>query len=316
MSSIKTAQKKCFVISPIGSKKSAVRKRADNILRFVIRPVCEQLGFITERADEIDETGLISKKIIVRLFNAVLVIADLTGHNPNVFYELAIRHATGKPIVQLIEHNDKIPFDIFDFSTIFIDHTDLESVEDCKNKLGSYIESCFNGEPILNPIIETIKTQNVDLPFFKFEHQDLTKQFQDLSDRLIKEIEILRSDRAVLIDKIVSDVEPSQIIVKQNKELSDYTLSGIWESSMGIVKLSQSKNDFLGEYKYKGVIGNIRGKMVNDRVIFQWDWLDLKGVGYWQKRNNEFHGCWFSSHQSCSFSELLENPTRLDRLIT
>lgn len=62
MSSMNPEHKRCFVISPIGSKNSAIRKRADNILKFVIRPVCDQLGFITERADEIDEPGLISKK--------------------------------------------------------------------------------------------------------------------------------------------------------------------------------------------------------------------------------------------------------------
>lgn len=316
MSSIKPEQKKCFVISPIGSKNSAERKRSDNILRFVIRPVCEQIGFITERADEIDEPGLISKKIIVRLFNADLVIADLTGNNPNVFYELAIRHATGKPVVHLIEHNEKIPFDVFDFNTIHIDHSDLESVEFCKEKLRRYIESCFNGEPILNPIIETIKTQNIELPFLRFEHYDLTKQFQYLSERLLKEIKTLRTERSVLIDKIVSDVEISQKTVKQHKELLIYDLSGIWDSSMGIVKLSQTGDEFLGEYNYKGVIGNIRGEIVNDRAIFQWNWQDLEGVGYWKARENEFHGIWFYSHQSCSYSELLENPTRLDTLIT
>lgn len=243
------------------------------------------------------------------------MIADLTGHNPNVFYELAIRHATGKPVIQLIEHNEKIPFDIFDFSTIHIDHSDLESVAVCKEKLENYIRSCFDGEPILNPIIETIKTQNVELPFFKFEHHDLTKQFQDLSDRLINEIKILKSEREVLIDKIVSDVKPSQMIDKPKKESSSYELSGIWDSSMGIVKLSQTGDGFLGDYDYKGAKGSIRGKIVNDRAIFQWEWQDLEGVGYWKARNNELHGSWFYTYQSCSFNELLENPTRLDRLI-
>jgi hypothetical protein len=74
----------------------------NKILKYLIRPVCKQMGYITKRADEINEPGLITKKVIIKLINSDLVIADLTGHNPNAFYELALRHATGKPIILII----------------------------------------------------------------------------------------------------------------------------------------------------------------------------------------------------------------------
>jgi len=48
-----------------------------------------------------------------------LVIADLTYHNPNVFYELAVRHLNKKPVIHLIKKGEKIPFDINDRRTIF-----------------------------------------------------------------------------------------------------------------------------------------------------------------------------------------------------
>jgi hypothetical protein len=54
-----------------------------------------------------------------------LVVADLSFHNPNVFYELALRHALGKPTVHVIRTQDRIPFDIEQFRTIRIDTTDL-----------------------------------------------------------------------------------------------------------------------------------------------------------------------------------------------
>lgn len=64
------------------------------------------------RADEIDDEGLITNQIIEHLIEDDLVVADLTGLNPNVFYEVAVRHAARKPIVHLITTGQDIPFDV------------------------------------------------------------------------------------------------------------------------------------------------------------------------------------------------------------
>jgi hypothetical protein len=56
------------------------------------------------------------------------VIADLSFHNPNVFYELALRHAVRKPIVQISRTADRLPFDIGQFRTIVVDTTDIYSL--------------------------------------------------------------------------------------------------------------------------------------------------------------------------------------------
>lgn len=122
-------QKKCFVVSPIGSDGSDIRKRADRVLKYVIKPPLQAMNYEISRADEISDPGMISVQMIDRLIHDDLVIADLSGHNPNVFYELAIRHALGKPFIQIISEGEKIPFDVSDVRTIVFDHTDLESVD-------------------------------------------------------------------------------------------------------------------------------------------------------------------------------------------
>jgi hypothetical protein len=63
--------------------------------------------------------------VIEHVAKARLVVADLSFHNPNVFYELALRHATGKPTVHRIRTQDRIPFYIDQFRTIRVDMTDL-----------------------------------------------------------------------------------------------------------------------------------------------------------------------------------------------
>jgi hypothetical protein len=115
----------CFYVSPIGHDGSEQRRHADLFMGTFIEPVVAEFGMKLIRADGISEAGLITSQIIEHLVRCKLVIADLSFHNPNVFYEVALRHAARKPIVQLIRKSDPIPFDIQPFRTIVIDTTDI-----------------------------------------------------------------------------------------------------------------------------------------------------------------------------------------------
>lgn len=110
--------KACFFISPIGEEGSEVRQRADEVFETVVKKVCRGLDYKIERADELSRPGDITEQIAGRLLQDDLVIADLSGHNPNVFYELAVRHAIEKPIIHIIEKSQHIPFDVSGFRTI------------------------------------------------------------------------------------------------------------------------------------------------------------------------------------------------------
>jgi hypothetical protein len=58
------SKKTCFVISPIGTEGSEVRRRADQILRHVVGPAADAAGFLAIRADQISEPGLITTQVI------------------------------------------------------------------------------------------------------------------------------------------------------------------------------------------------------------------------------------------------------------
>jgi len=136
------AKKKiCFVIAPIGEEESEVRKRSDQILKHVIEPPASECGYKAVRADKIDKPGVITSQVIQHVVEDPLIIADLTGHNPNVFYELAIRHAIRKPFIQIIKKGERIPFDVAGTRTINVDHRDLDSVGEAKNEIVNQIKS-------------------------------------------------------------------------------------------------------------------------------------------------------------------------------
>jgi len=84
---------------------------------------------------------MITSQVIQRIVDDSLVVADLTERNPNVFYELAIRHAIRKPLVQIIKKGEQIPFDVAGTRTIHVDHHDLDSVESAKNEIIDKIRS-------------------------------------------------------------------------------------------------------------------------------------------------------------------------------
>lgn len=156
-----TEKKQCFVISPIGAEGSDIRRRADQILRHVITPAVESCGFAPVRADQISEPGLITTQVIQHIIDDPLVIADLTGSNPNVFYELAIRHAIRKPLVQIIQKDDKIPFDVAGMRTIPVDHQDLDSVQEAKQEIERQVKTVIKKSPddIESPISVSVELQ-------------------------------------------------------------------------------------------------------------------------------------------------------------
>ena len=160
----------CFVIAPIGDEGSEIRKRSDTVFKYVIEPVAMECGYESIRADHISEPGIITEQVIEHVLKDPLVIADLTGHNANVFYELALRHVTRKPTVQMIKKGERIPFHVESIRTVEIDINDMSSVEKGKNKIIKQIRSIEGGKTELNtPISAALSIQllsqskNVDL---------------------------------------------------------------------------------------------------------------------------------------------------------
>lgn len=128
-------QLKAFVIGPIGdrdelhdSPRRIVYEEAVQVLEEVIGPACQALGFDVLRADQITRTGEIPEQIFRYIRDSHVVIADLTGANPNVMYELGLRHTTGKLTVQLGERG-RLPFDVAAIRTIMFKRTDSGLVE-------------------------------------------------------------------------------------------------------------------------------------------------------------------------------------------
>ena len=147
----------CFYVTPIGDEGSEFRKHSDLFLSHIVEPAIEQFGLKVVRADQIGKAGIISRQIFDYLVKSRLVVVDLSFHNPNVFYELAVRHVLRRPVVQISRIIDKIPFDVNQMRTIQIDNTDIYSLllklELYKSEIATQVRKALeDGDEQENPI--------------------------------------------------------------------------------------------------------------------------------------------------------------------
>lgn len=146
-------EKICFVIGPIGAEGTEVRRRSDTMLRHVITPAAQEQGYSVVRADQIVVAGVITSQILKHVLEAPLAIADLSGLNPNVMYELGVRHAAKRPVIQVMAKGQPLPFDVANVRTLMIDLFDLDSVERGRRELARMIaavttEAANEGSPV------------------------------------------------------------------------------------------------------------------------------------------------------------------------
>jgi hypothetical protein len=126
---------------------------------------------------------MITSQVIQHIVEAPLVIADLTGRNPNVFYELSLRHALKKPVVQIIQSKEEIPFDVAVSRTIHVDHHDLDSAAKAREEIVKQIRAVEkNAAEVDTPISVAIELQSLrqsDNPLEK-SNAEILAMLQDI----------------------------------------------------------------------------------------------------------------------------------------
>ncbi|MGO8423886.1 hypothetical protein ACC807_10125 [Rhizobium ruizarguesonis] len=154
----KVKQPVCFVVSPIGENGSPERIHADWLLEGIIKPVfaSHYSNYKIIRADKMPAPGLIDVQIIEQLLDAELVIADITTLNPNVFYEIGVRHVVNKAIIHMSRVGDPIPFDIKLFRHITFSVATPQALEAAKVALKESLDATFAEDfKVDNPVTRT-----------------------------------------------------------------------------------------------------------------------------------------------------------------
>ena len=166
---------KCFVVMPFGEKPfndgSGRTYNFDKVYKILIQKAIFRAGMEPIRADEHERSGLIHSDMFKDLRDQPVVLADLSLDNPNVFYELGIRHVMSHNGTVLICNKEtKLPFDVRLSRVVFYEYDgkalDWEEVEDVVPKVQRALESALTGKsdsPVY-ALLETVLRKQKVLP--------------------------------------------------------------------------------------------------------------------------------------------------------
>jgi hypothetical protein len=127
----------CFVMQPFSSP-------YDGYYETLFRPAIQQAGLRPVRADdEIFGSGKIMDQVWRGIRDAKVLVAELTTRNANVYYELGLAHALGKPVVLIAANGEDVPFDVHHIRVIYYDINDPFWGEKLINKVAENIQSAL-----------------------------------------------------------------------------------------------------------------------------------------------------------------------------
>lgn len=122
-----------------------------------IQKVVSEFGLIARKADDIFAPREIMEDIWEQINRARFIIADLTGKNPNVFYEIGIAHTIGKEVILIAQSEEDVPFDLRHIRYFRYEHTP-RGMQSFENDLRRTIAELLSADSIADPWLLEFKT--------------------------------------------------------------------------------------------------------------------------------------------------------------
>lgn len=144
----------CFVLMPFG-------EWFDRYYSEIYVPALKDAGFEPVRADSLFTSGSVIEQICDQIQKSKVLLAELTGKNPNVFYEMGVAHALQKPVVFVSGNIDDVPFDVRHLRVVIYDVREPKWDEKLRKQITAYIK---------NARLEPIKS--IPQPFRSFQAEE------------------------------------------------------------------------------------------------------------------------------------------------
>lgn len=229
-----------FVLMPFHNK-------FRDIYRAGIKPACENVGAHCERADEQISTESILWRVYSQIARADVIVAEMTGRNPNVFYEVGYAHALNRQVILLTKNAEDIPFDLKDYPHIIY----RGRIDTLKVELENRIRWCLDNSNRPLPYVDV-----PDITGLWHSYHSLNRNAKPVG-----EVRFKQRGNLVEADIKVSRSRNGRKTNKQfklNGKLTAGQLAFIYEDTKlrgyvigaGVLKLSGDSKIFIGKITY------------------------------------------------------------------
>lgn len=219
----------CFVLMPFGKKMDAAGRLTnfDSVYAKIIAPAVEQAGLEPIRADEEKVGGTIHKPMFERLMLCHYAVADITGANPNVFYELGIRHAMRpRSTVIVFGEGTVLPFDVALVRGLAY-RTDGAGepldAEITRNQIAEQLIAARGNPHDDSPIFQLVE----GVPRWEVEHAktDIFRQAVDYSKRYKQRLREAVREGAEAVQKVANEPALANLLEVESGVVVDLFLS-------------------------------------------------------------------------------------------
>ncbi len=213
----------CFVLMPFGGW-------LDDYYEAIYKPAIESAGLESHRADDLFRPSTIVNDIWAYTKRAKLLLAVLSGKNPNVFYELGLAHALAKPAILVAESMDEIPFDLRALRIIVYDKNAPDWGRVLHDKISSSISEVLKSpvEAVLPAFLDvkgesskpSVSQQEKDLIEIKQELDLLRREFRSRDIAELPSRDLISAEEArARIQEYVKIGMPEEMIVDRLNRL-------------------------------------------------------------------------------------------------
>ena len=212
-----TKKPKCFVMMPFSDHLEYEQNHFSKVFNQIIKPAIMQAGYEPVRVDQNKISDQIIAKIIENIVECDMAICDLSTNNPNVLYELGLRHAFDKPVVLIRDNKTQNIFDIQGISIIQYRSERLydEVIEDA-NQISSVITANKKGNSGYS-MMQLVKLSSKA----EFNANDVDANPSNINTALLHQIINMLNSSNHIRDNIISNEDVDLLIFKADKIISD-----------------------------------------------------------------------------------------------
>lgn len=240
-----------------------------DVYQFLILEVLDKAGYTVIKADDIKSQSNIMSDIVKGIITSDLIVADLTGSNPNVYYELGIAHALDKKVILITQEINELPFDLRSYRVVGYS-VHFAKIAQAKKELFELATEAFKsnlpfGNPVkdfgninrqsseLSIISNEFMTENIDGEMGLLDHRvNLEDGFEGLSNIIIVMGSKLTHEVTPEINKTTEKITSNNYTTKQKR-------NAVRELSIHLEKYSSFIKP--NNEKYRSILKNVENSL-------------------------------------------------------